>query len=50
MYGSCRLKAGNYPIIREFNQPKINVFPEEMLDIEKVFSLFIKKKERMTIL
>lgn len=50
LYGSCRLKAGNYPIIREFNQPKINVFPEEMLDIEKVFSLFIKKKERMTIL
>lgn len=37
---SCR-----YPIIREFNQPKKNLFPYDMLDSKKVYSLFVKKKE-----
>lgn len=45
LYGSCGLNIGNYPIIREFNQPKKNVFPNEMLDVERIFSLFVKKKE-----
>ncbi len=31
---------GNYIIIREFNQPKKNAFPREMLDTENIIGLF----------
>ena len=30
-----------YPIIREFNQPKKNVFPEELLKPENIASIFL---------
>lgn len=38
-------KVGDYPIIREFNQPKKNVFPNELLKPENIASIFIRKKE-----
>lgn len=34
-----------YPIIREFNQPKKNVFPESLLKPENIASIFVKKEE-----
>ena len=35
-----------YMFIREFNQPKRNVFPDEMLlDPKKAICLFVQKKE-----
>lgn len=39
------VKEGNYIIIREFNQPKKNIFPPSMLDPHNIISLFVKKNE-----
>lgn len=38
-------KQGFYPIIREFNQPKKNIFPSELLNPSNIASLFVKKPE-----
>ena len=38
-------KPGFYPIIREFNQPKRNIFPSELLNPDNIASLFVKKPE-----
>lgn len=45
LYGKCKMSEDKYPIIREFNQPKINAFPDEMLNIDRIFALFVQKKE-----
>lgn len=34
-----------YPIIREFNQPKRNMFPSKLLNPDNIASLFVKKPE-----
>src|SRR5699024_6563223 len=35
-----------YTVVREFNMPKMNVFPKEMLkDPEKAICMFVKKDE-----
>lgn len=35
-----------YPVIREFNMPKRNVFPEKMLsDAKKAICMFVLKAE-----
>ena len=44
LYGFT-IKKGFYPIIREFNQPKKNIFPDELLDPNNIASLFVKKTE-----
>ncbi len=41
----CTLQGGFYPIIREFNQPKKNIFPTELLNPNNPASLFVKKSE-----
>ena len=38
-------KPGFYPIIREFNQPKKNIFPSELLNPDNIASLFVNKPE-----
>ena len=38
-------KKGFFPIIREFNQPKRNIFPNELLNLDNIASLFVKKSE-----
>lgn len=38
-------KPGFYPIIREFNQPKKNIFPSKLLNPDSIASLFVKKSE-----
>lgn len=38
-------KPGFYPIIREFNQPKKNIFPSKLLNPDSIASLFVKKPE-----
>lgn len=38
-------KKGFFPIIREFNQPKRNIFPDELLNPNNIASLFVKKSE-----
>lgn len=38
-------KKGFYPIIREFNQPKRNMFPSKLLNPDNIASLFVKKPE-----
>lgn len=38
-------KSGFYPIVREFNQPKRNIFPSELLNPDNIASLFVKKPE-----
>ena len=43
--GNYIMRQNNYPIIREFNQPKRNVFPESCLDVSRVCSIFVKKTE-----
>lgn len=40
-----RIQSGFYPIIREFNQPKKNIFPDELLNANNIASLFVKKAE-----
>ncbi len=35
----------DYPIVREFNQPKHNIMSNELMNIEKVVALFCKKDE-----
>ena len=42
------IKIGDYPIIREFNQPKKNVFPKNQLDPSNIVSIFVKKPEMYT--
>lgn len=32
-----------YPCIREYNQPKLNIMADELLDIEKIYALFYRK-------
>lgn len=39
------VEEGFYPIIREFNQPKINIFPKQLLKPSCIASIFIKKPE-----
>lgn len=39
------IQSDFYPIIREFNQPKKNIFPDELLDSNNIASLFVKKAE-----
>lgn len=39
------IKENNFPVIREYNQPKRNVFDEECLEANNVASIFIKKQE-----
>ena len=38
-------RKGFFPIIREFNQPKRNIFPNELLNPDNIASLFVKKSE-----
>ena len=39
-------KDNVYTVVREFNMPKINVFPKEMLkDPGKAICMFVKKDE-----
>lgn len=45
IFGEINIGIGSYLVIREFNQPKQNVFPKGMLDKNKVISLFVQKKE-----
>ncbi|MBQ8777647.1 MAG: hypothetical protein IJZ71_09205 [Treponema sp.] len=35
----------DYPFIREFNLPKVNVFPEQAVKAEHIVSIFIRKDE-----
>lgn len=39
------IKENCFPIIREFNQPKKNAFPQDNLRSENIASIFVKKKE-----
>ena len=40
------LRDNVYTVVREFNMPKANVFPEEMLkDPGKAICMFVKKDE-----
>lgn len=43
--GACTIEENDFPIIREFNQPKKNVFPKDNLMSENIASIFVKKKE-----
>lgn len=42
------IKEGDIPIIREFNQPKKNVFPKLLLEPSCIASIFVKKEELST--
>ena len=35
----------DFPVIREFNQPKKNAFPKDNLEGDNIASIFVKKKE-----
>lgn len=39
------IEEGCFPIIRQFNQPKRNAFPQDNLCSENIASIFVKKKE-----
>lgn len=39
------IEENQFPIIREFNQPKKNAFPQDNLTSENIASIFVKKKE-----
>lgn len=39
------IRENCFPIIREFNQPKKNAFPQDNLRSENIASIFVKKKE-----
>lgn len=41
------IEENNFPVIREFNQPKRNAFPKDNLTSENIASIFVKKKEFM---
>ena len=47
LYGThdFSIKVGDYPIIREFNQPKRNIFPKGQLEPSNIVSIFVKKPE-----
>lgn len=45
LFGKCKIRDNNYLIIREFNQPKKNIFPDSMLDSNNIVSLFVVKPE-----
>lgn len=44
------IEEKDYPVIREFNQPKKNVFPKDNLVGDNIASIFIKKKEHSDII
>ncbi|MEG2464306.1 MAG: hypothetical protein RSA87_03920 [Malacoplasma sp.] len=39
------INEGNFPVIRQFNQPKRNMFIEKCLQADNIYSLFVIKKE-----
>lgn len=39
------IRENRYLVVREYNQPKLNVMCDELLDIERVVALFCKRKE-----
>lgn len=47
VYGdrNITIQENNFPIIREFNQPKKNAFPKDNLVGKNIASIFVKKKE-----
>lgn len=45
LYKNVNMEEKQYPIIREFNQPKMNIFPENLLKPSCVASIFVKKEE-----
>lgn len=40
-----KIGEGNYLVIREFNQPKLNIMCHKLLEIERVVALFCKRAE-----
>lgn len=45
LYGNINIQKDYYPIIREFNQPKKNVFSDNLLKPTCIAAIFVKKKE-----
>lgn len=39
-----KIGEGNYLVIREFNQPKLNIMCHKLLEIERVVALFVKEQ------
>ncbi|WP_415696888.1 hypothetical protein, partial [Erysipelothrix inopinata] len=39
------LKIGNFPVIREYNQPKMNIYANDEMNSNQIFNILIKKKE-----
>ncbi len=45
IYGNVDFCKDYYPVIREFNQPKKNIFPKKCLNASNIASIFVCKKE-----
>lgn len=43
------IEENDFPVIREFNQPKKNAFPKDNLAGDNIASIFVKKKEHSNI-